>query len=584
MGEYKKHLKPKYIVVALALIGGVYAYHSFSKERIKETAKETAIGLAKDAGKYAVDKAKEKLKERMEGGAVLSQGQESVPEPTTAPAAGKTLDDFVNGTATVQKTQLKGVDSSKYLSIDDVSVTPDQADLMLMNAIKSVDLDRVKYLVSSGVKIDFSDDKICARNPYGGGEFSYGNRDYNQHEMPTDTMSMKKIMKYIDPAFMFTTDCKKLFLLTSFYSLSRTTSEAEFEMFIGTEALQSRWKQELYKTMNENGIKNTTGVYDALLNGEGQFKALKDKYFAEKKEELVKEQKAKREIFDYLLSLTPKKDYYQFVHAIGNTEIPQDLRVKLANLYIENVDSMPVSASRKKFLGVYETAILELLQESPANKDWLNIAVAYKAPLYNHFANSVYELTNMLAESLIKQNSYMNAYKGEKRQRPTLSEVVLPELDVKATSAGRYDPYIKGVTDEVKRFADPRGYTNYKEFYSSEKMITVYLANRELEIIKLLMNSGKVNLNLQDAEGKSILHQVVSMSETATGGADRARAIVVRFLLNSGVNPGLLDKKGNSAHATLIAQENEYNRVHSSSNASAVNKEIKNAFTLKTYN
>lgn len=573
----KKFMKPKYIVAALALIGGVYVYHSFSKEALKESAKETAIDLAKDAGKYAVNKAKEKWQERKEGGAVLSEGTPDVQAP-----AGTTLDDLVNGTAAVQKTQIKSVDHSEFLSIDDVSVTPEQANIMFMNAVKSNDLPRIKHLAASGVKIDFTDDKVCARNPYGGNEFAFGDHGYSQHEMPKDVMSMKKIMKYVDPTYMFTNDCKNLFLLASIYGLERETSEAEFDIFYGKEALNEEWKRNMYSFMQEWGIKDVHGSRAAFINGEGQFKPLKEKFFADKKAEIIEVQKQKREVFELLLSMTPKKDYYQFVHAIGDPKVPQDVRIKLANLYIQNIDSIPVSAGRKEFVKVFEDAAVQLLQESPANEEWRSIAVAFKAPLYNSFTLAVDELISNLADSIAKEDSYLSMYASEKSQRPSLPPVTLPELSVKTTASGRYDPYIKGVNEEIIRFADPKMHTNYQNFYSSEKFYNIHLANRELEIVRLLMASGKVNPNLQDANGQSILHRIVHKAGGSGRAVDRAAAIVIRHLLNSGVNPNLLDKKGASAHASLIAKEDESNRRY----GRVVDgyREMKNAFTLKTYN
>jgi hypothetical protein len=532
MESKNKNMKVRIILGVIAVIGCVYLYHSFSKDTIKETAKETAIGLAKDAGKYALGKAKDKLHEKMaqndsKGGAVLSQGQDP-----TVPT--KTLDDFVNGAAVVQRNDIIKVEDGKQISIDNVGVTNDQADVMMLNAVKSSDLDQVKFLIKSGVKLDFTDNKLCTRGRI------HDKAHFYQYEIPADVMTIKQKFKYMDPVYLYTTDCNKMFLQESYKLLKREDSDAEFAIFYG----------------------------DAPNDAAKQRNA---------------EQKIKREIFEVLLANTPKKDYYQFADAIANVDVPQDVRLKLTKLYIENIGTMPVSPARKKFLTMYETAAVELLQENPTNADWMQIATSYKAPLYTFFVKATDEATTWLATGVYQTNALQGNFDSVSK-RVKMGNIILPELTVASTTAGEYTTDIKNVDATFIKMVSPKIYTNVKEFAFNDKFISLYLANRELQIMRLLKDSGKINMNMQNANGESILHYLVGQAtQTSKSSIDRAAAIMIRYLLNSGVNPNLLSKKGETAHAMLQTKRNDYNKMYPNAKVTPF-LEMQNAFTKKEFN
>jgi hypothetical protein len=514
-----EQLKKKYIagaVAAVAVIGGLYLTFGGKEEPSPQ-------GSA------------------LSQGATLSKGVE---EP-------KTLDSFVKGTG-AQQNNIQAVDSKKFISIDNISITSEQADKMMMNAINSADADRVKYLLDSGVKVDFSDDKLCYLDNYGlkyitgpNGELELNFEDINTETIPR-----------INPIYVYTTSCNKLFLQEALKKLDRVASDQEFDIF-NKEKIEYDWK-------------NTKSKLDI------------DIYYNERKEEWQNDYKKKRKVYELIFEATPKKDYYQFISAFKYDTIPTDIRLNLMKLYLENIDTLPVSEGRKTYIAKYEDIALSMLQSNPNDQELLYRVKNYKNVLPYIFLDMNKKFQELLA------NGIYNVSLLENKNKLYGSTLILPNITVESLEKISIPYEIKGMTYKMAINTMPKHNTSIKLYSSNDKFMQLYFANSEFQAIKLILDSKKIDLNSQDYKGSTFLHEMVytyTFTGNSTGGfsEDRANAILLRYYLNLGVNPSLMDKKGLTVHG--IIQEASANHFkYAKGNNINPHKEKQDAFTLKEYN
>jgi len=493
-------------------------------------------------------------------GATLSK---AVEEP-------KNLDSYLNG-ANPQQNNIVGVDSKKFISIDNVAITSEQADKMMMTAVQSSDVERVKYLLQSGVKIDFTDDSVCTRDTLNylksSGSTLQDNDDnlqFQDRDYINQTGKIKEDFFYIHPFSTFTTNCSKLSLQAVYKKLDRRYSDEEFDIFF-KQKIANEWKDTRSKDSFEN-------------------------FYNEKRKEMQQSYKENREIFDLLLNATPKKDYYQFVTIIENSNIPVDVRLKLVKLYTENIANLPVSEGRQKFVKAYEDTALSMLKQSPDDEKSLKFAFAYKNPLYTVLVRKTELLHSLLADG-VNQVARFNENVDSEIKRGNGSKIgtiVSPKLTVDSLSKVNIPYSIQGMTEQGAVWTMPTNYTGSGNDVSRDNFLQLYYANTEFKVIKSIIDLGKININQQDYKGRTFLHRLVDFDLDWYGaskgvGSDRATAVLVRYFLNSGANPTLMNKKGNTPHGMIQEANYEYTRAHPGT-TEFIHKETLNAFTLKDYN
>ena len=533
-----EQLKKKYIAVGAALVVAIVGLYLTFGGKEEPTPQGSALSQ----------------------GATLSKGVE---EP-------KTLDSFVKGTG-AQQNNIQAVDSKKFISIDNISITSEQADKMMMNSIMSTDIERVKYLLTSGVKVDLTDDKVCTRDTINYRKTGSSTLDDQDDKKPMADrdyiLQPEKVMEEftsIHPYATYTASCDKLFFNAAYKQLDRSFTDEEFDIF-HKEKLEKQWKQS---------------------NGGVDFQT----FYKESRTQMQRDYKLKREIFDLILAATPKKDYYQFIPAIENSDIPVDIRLNLVKLYAENIDTLPVTEERAKFVKAYEDTALSLLQATPTDATLLKIVSAYKNPLYTVFLRKSELLHALLSDGVYQSSKFEQHVDNEKKLNPKakIANLIIPKVTVKSFQDKSIPYVIQNMDDETAKNVTPTHYTKNGLDISKTNFLQLFYANEEFRVLKAMLDTGKIDINQQNSEGETYLHKVIGFGldwngSSAGGGSDRTSAILVRYFLNNGANPALMDKKGNTPHG-LIHEANSNFRKHHPSSTENPHKEKQDAFTLKEYN
>nr|WP_313657885.1 hypothetical protein [Achromobacter ruhlandii] len=161
-------------------------------------------------------------------------------------------------------------ESSENIVIGELSISEAEARMMLHNAIKQGDFERVKYLLGAGVPLNSKPDESCS----------------------------VELVKFLVATGLNTNAlCAQTSLLIASSNLDRESSPDEFDYF--NPAVQG-------------GDKNRKALYDSL-----------------KAEEYKRE-----EIYHFLLSKTPSQDYYQLPGVFMNTNVPLAIRKNALEKYL----------------------------------------------------------------------------------------------------------------------------------------------------------------------------------------------------------------------------------------------------------
>ena len=336
-------------------------------------------------------------------------------------------------------------ESSENIVIGELSISEAEARMMLHNAIKDGDFERVKYLLSAGVPLNSKTDERC-------------------------TIELVKLL--VATGLNTTSPCAQTSLLIASSNLDRESSPDEFDYF--NPAVQ-------------DGDKSRAALYDS-------FRA---------------EEYKREEIYRFLLSKTPEKDYYQLPGVFMNTNVPLSIRKDALEKYLAHPYKEKGEAS--EFWPLHFKVLSEKFVDS---------AVAY---------NSKIESIRLNIEDSTESRT-------KKLELPELSVASMMEGQVSyeesASSAFHYYGYVRAV-----------GYVDRSNFRDIHKL------NSEIAIITMIVNSGKVDLNSKDRLGNTILNQIIARYSTAYTNNKRVRplAVLSRYLINKGADSGLKDKGGDSA-------------------------------------
>ena len=502
-------------VLAVAVIGAIASNFTSSP---KEAVKDYAVDTAKSAGKKLVEKGveygKEKIAEKLEERQKQPVPVAIVPQPQARePAVAPVVTNIGNPAPAVAPepvvqqsgNALKSVVSDKYISVDNLPILAEQADKMLMNATMAGDFERVKYLVDSGVSLEFSDDALCYVN-YDGTEGTF--LTHNE-KMPLTMPEARQLLGRYSPykRVELTTSCSKTFLLAAASKLDREISPEEFGYF--NPALR-------------DGDKVRESQYDALKSQE----------------------KAREDIYHLLLSKTPEKDYYQLPVVFLNSRVPLSIRKDALERYIAH-PKVAINEKTQPFYKAKGEAMDFFLENYPTNKQYMSLVSYHTNPWFSYFYVLTGRLVNYASAYETARESKLGMIKTESQFKPELLKLDLPELTVASMMEGRVS-YEESTNSALWYYGAGLGL----RFVAQDDFRPMHEINSEVALIHTIVESEKVNLNAQDQLGNSFLHHL------SFDYSNRARplAVVTRYLLNKGVNDKLLNKDGDTAF--MIAQKN----------------------------
>lgn len=335
-------------------------------------------------------------------------------------------------------------ESYENIVIGDLSISAAEARMMLHNAIKDGDFERVAFLLSSGVPLNSKSDECSI-----------------------------ELVKYLVATELNTnTPCAQTSLLIASSNLDRESSPDEFDYF--NPAVQ-------------DGDKSRAALYDS-------FRA---------------EEYKREEIYRFLLSKTPEKDYYQLPGVFLNSRVPLSIRKDALEKYLAHPYKAKGEAS--EFWPLHFKVLSEKFVDS---------AVAYNSKI---------------------QSIRLNIEDSTESRTKTLE---LPELTVASMMEGQVS------YEENDRSAfHYYGYVRAVGYVDRSNFRDIHKLNSEIAIITMIVNSGKVDLNSKDRLGNTILNQIIARYSTAYANNKRVRplAVLSRYLINKGADSGLKDKGGDSA-------------------------------------
>lgn len=514
--ETKSSLKNK--VIAGVVIGGIVVAvgSNFIKPfSPKEVAVEMALDAAKSAGKYAIEKGMEKI-------ATASTPQTQPVLPTEQASPGYVAD--VSSTNVI-----KNVESDTRISLNNVPVTAEAADTTLMNAISLGDYEQVKYVLESGVKPVFTDNKLCFVNLEG----YHISKD--EKDLPKDTVEMKSFIAYSSAykSLPLTTSCSKLFLITASSKLNNQFNVDEHPYY------NRAWTN---RTSPET---------------------------VEQEKGKIEKERIAEEIYKLVLKNTPVKDYYQLPIIFLNPKVPYSIREDALQKYMSVEGKLPVTENRQAFLKMLDATATEMIASTPNNKQLL----AGLSFLKNPWAYLI----------SVEAKNFMTVVQAYNMQAKTMNQAIAQERKFKA-DVGNLEVPVVGVDSLTNGGVNYTESSNAALWYygigigkqTVEKydFQPIFAVNKEIKLIKAIIDSKKVNLNYQDYQANSVLHY---LSRTYNYGP-RPVAILTRYFLNNGVNANLMNKEGKTAF--MISQE-EASRNGATDNGWA---DISKAYSDKNYN
>jgi len=443
------------------------------------------------------------------GGLYFMFGDKEEPAPQgSALSQGATLSKGVEEPTlniTKPKTTINFVEHGKYISIDNLSITRDEVDKLLMYAIKEADIDRVKYILDSGASIEFSDDTICS--PHIG---EYGPKNITA---PNYNIGIDSRWIYLNgPDTIYTTTCETLFLQTALFELAK-----------------------YYKYSPEHLV-----IFGPLANGNRDIVSENQKEEYSRRLAMVK----------FLISITPKKDYHQFLNILtfefklkgsalsfSNNMFEKDLIIEIASLYFNNINNIPYSELRTNTLNKFYNNIREF--EKNKNSEDFYI---YK---YNNPIQYIFEERFKYLLGLMLSAEYKTG-EQERNSIKRFPNAITPYLTLNGIINFNVSPNVENL-DDITYFKRQALKYYFEDFA---------ILNRELEIINFIMKNNRINFSHQDHSGNSLLHFTSKSISTHSGlniYGDRSLAIFSRFLLNLGADPNLLNKNGKTPLGIILS-------------------------------
>lgn len=505
--------------IAVAIVYMVYSHFTGGHHHVVADAAKSAVVAAGDKAATKIADAKAKHDEKK---AEVSEAN-----------AAETAQRGINSTGSTNN-QLHGVDDGKTIAINNLAIHDDQADLMLFNAAVAGDRDQAKHMVDQGVKLDFTDNASCL---YDFGPMAQ--LPTVADKMPTNTAEMEHYITFtemnhrLDERFLvLPTVCSKLSLFASVYKIQKSDQRETFYYF-----------------HNDDSI-NATKSADVSAKMKTQNEAAMD----------VEERKD--QMFKYLLGLTPAKDSDELVAVFVDDKIPFNLRMLALNKYLDNY-GQPKSDNVQKYLKLHSDAMADMMKNQPGQPqlEALN-------DQYTYIWGPVLKLLfNEYHTDLNEYYSIVQSLQTRAKYDKTLANKEIPDIAV-----ADWDH------DGISYQENPNSALWQGDLNGKQAFKTLYELNGILKLINAIINSGKLDLNHQDAQGNTILHYAVSNLNNDT--TNRGTAVLVRYLLNKGADSTLLNKKGLSA---LEMVEQRQSAVGANPALLAPLMEVSKAFTDKTY-
>ncbi|SAL47159.1 Ankyrin repeats (3 copies) [Caballeronia peredens] len=430
--------------------------------------------------------------------------------------------------------QLKGVESASTISIDNLAIKPEQADLMLYNAAVAGDLPTAKHLVEQGVKVSFTDNALC--------QYDFGPQAVLPSQastMPANLDEMEKmIMTGMDlhrmsQRFIYSpTVCSKLFMQASLFKIQKQDQRETFYYYHNDDSVNATHSQSVSDQMK--------AANQAAMD--------------------VEERKS--QMFKYFLSQMPAKDYEQLPGIFLDSRIPFSLRELALNKYLDDFGTTR-GENAQKYQALYRDALNDLASKSPSDP---NIADA-NSEAQNPFAPIMMVLLDELHTNATAYYTLSDGIKGRMKYDAKLATKELPEIAVADWEHG-------GISYQE----NPNSALWENDLNGKQAFKTLYELNGTLKLIKEVVDSGKFNINQQDASGNTILHYTVANLNNRQ--TNRTTATFVRYLLNKGADATLLNKKNLSP---LEMVEQRQSAVGGNPDLIAPLMEVSKAFTDKQY-
>ena len=587
------------IAVGLALVigSGVYIYNSYSKEQLKEDAVDIASDVAIDLGAKALEYGKGKVQEHLNkkielsqavtpevevvaeekqsSGAVLSEGVEEIT---------KIIDD--KGME-VKRTEFIEVEHPEFINLYDLSIKPADADKMLSKAIRTNDVKEVKYLIDGGVSVEFTEDKVCYvpvlfNNIDWSKRTHYSKYTYEQKVIPREVRDLKKRFFEFRMDETYTTDCGKLFLHQLAPNLQAEL--ADFGKIVDPLEIHKAWERIAHDILAKHNLKFDNYLIQEIKSGKGKWAKEKEEFTQKYISDHTERYRKAKEIYDIIIPLIPKKDYYQFAPIIADSKVALPIRMELLEKYIDYLEDPVLHPNRQFFIDLYKQAGTELYEEMSDKQKVLRYTKKLN-PKFNYMA-SVETLMHYLDKGFYQLQSDKVSFDTTKtlygkEYKEELELVKIPEPTVQSLTDGLVDYKVENLPVELRQKLS---------MFIKATNVNFYYVNNELSLINKILNYDKTLLTGvmdcsslrcdKDLFGGNYLHYIVYYAD------GRPSAILLRFLLNNGYeNPNHLNSQGDTAHSLLIKRIDRHQRVYNNvDNNFDKFKEIEQAFMNKEYN
>ncbi|MCW3696367.1 ankyrin repeat domain-containing protein [Burkholderia cenocepacia] len=444
----------------LALIA-TYALSSHSpKDLAKEYAKDKAVSVLQ-AGKEKLAEKKAEVKGKVE------QKMDSM--------------NYVPGSGIGSVNQLKDVQHDEYISIGNVSTTAEAADLDMRNAIKSANMERVKFLLDSGVKPQ--------------GKFFYL------------TAASKLDVNYNADDFPY-------------YNSYIAGSNDEFKQQMAEKQALEKRREDIYNFLLDLAYKNKSAELIHLpmvfLNKDVPSKIRKDallKYL---------ETNADAEMTKSLGDIKAQGEAQQK----DGTSTEYNKTDQLTMHELETIDSDLAEKMKRDsiYTGLFNQGKPWMAYVHVLNEELIDNAVRY--------ANQA----GLMADNV----------KNDSKYHIEVANLEIPRLDVASMNAGAIK-YSETTNAALWYYGQGKG----RNMVSKYDFLPLYKLNVDLDLLNTIVKSKKVNLNAQDDKGNSILHYLCSDYSANY----RSLSVIIRYYLDNGVNPNLLNKQGMSAYMIAVARQ-----------------------------
>lgn len=256
-----------------------------------------------------------------------------------------------------------------------------------------------------------------------------------------------------------------------------------------------------------------------------------------------KYQEKPKALYELLSSKLPESQYQQYYIVALNSNTPPSLRVE----------------ALEKFISGYKEKDSIL---TPLDKEYQNTIIeASKNPTSPGYDNLVMSITNpgyvIMNRLFANYADYLKDYVDISKKYPNA-----PKLNMEMIKNGGIDLSKYDLSD-----------------YNDWEINTLVKINGTIKMMKIILDSGIYDINSQDSEGNTVLHNLFNESQNFSRIKYSPFAgSFVRYFLENGANPLLENKEGKTAY--LIFEENKNN---DSSDYYKGLPEITNAFVEKEY-